>query len=490
MPIRLAAVLAVALACSCGEGDDPQPPEQNDVFVPSVWPPGGPSALRVTSLAALQQAIDAAQPGQVVELADGTYINGMLQLRTNQVVVQGQTPGGVHLTGAIHVVVSGQGNVLRGLQFHDGNIGEDTLIDVTGSDNTLSQLSIDGFTARRYVHVDGGTHRNTLSHCNLSRKPAKPIGPAIQVTTSATVPGYHRIRFCALRNFAGGGGDYGNEPIRIGLGEQRANAARTAVEHCRFSRLGRGDSESISLKSSQNVCRFNTFSDNPDSGLVFRAGNHNVAYGNFFVNGAGGVRLKEGHGHVLYQNYFETGQSDAVRLQFVATDPLTNIWFVHNTFVNMGAISLGGTGPEGVVFANNLLDRPTDFLFSDVGVGVSWVGNLYRGQSGIPAAAGLTAANPQLHPHPHGYLVPAPGSPAVDAAASEYGPLWDVPEVDDDPSLTADIAGQARPAAANKKDVGCWEVAASAAPAAPRRPLVASDVGPVYLGGPAVEPQP
>lgn len=479
------AVVGVLAGCSAAHEEAYPVPASTDVFVPSVWPASAGLALMVTSIPALQAALDAASPGQTIALADGTYFDATLYLRANGITVQAQTPGGVYLLGAEHIYIIGNSNVLRGFQFTSGDIGEDTVIDVTGNDNVLSQLNFSGYRARRYVHFDADSHRNELSYSAISRKSAAPIGPAIQINTSPTSAGHHRIRHCAFRLFPGPGGDHGNEPIRIGLGAERANASRTLVEHCYFSGVGSGDSESISVKSSENVCRFNTFTSNPGGMLVFRAGNHNIAYGNFFLAGAGGVRVKEGHGHNIVNNYFETGAEDAFAVDFVASDPAHDIRLVHNTFANMGAIDLGGPGPQGVVFANNLFDKAGAAIFVGDNGKASFVGNLYRGSLGIAAASGMTPIDPKLERNVDGYLAPAANSPAVDSASPQLPALLDVQGLDTDSAVKFDISGQPRPEARGQRDVGCSERQSSLSDAR-LRPLRLSELGPVYLGGPTI----
>jgi poly(beta-D-mannuronate) lyase len=195
-------------------------------------------------------------------------------------------PAGFAFTAHSTCLLTGSRNVFRGFQFTSGGIGDDTVIDVTGSENTLTQLKLDGYRARRYVQFASEIRSNEMTYSDIARKSAEPAGPAVQINTSPTVVGYHRNRYCAFRDFPGPGGEHGNEPIRIGLGEERSNASRTAFEHCYFARLGTGNSESISVKSSENVCRHNTFTDNPGGMLVFRAGNGIVAYANFFLAGS------------------------------------------------------------------------------------------------------------------------------------------------------------------------------------------------------------
>ena len=156
---------------------------------------------------------------------------------------------------------------------------------------------------------------------------------------------------CTFLNFDGEGGDFGNEPIRIGLGPEQNNTSGCIVEYCYFENVGLGDSESISLKSTFNVIRYNTCNNNPKAQFVFRTGNKNSAYGNFFIN-SGGIRIKEGGNHMVYNNYFE-GASELSSLELMnfklnqktkVGDPLTNIFVFHNTFYNPGKIEFGGAG--------------------------------------------------------------------------------------------------------------------------------------------------
>lgn len=215
--------------------------------------------------------------------------------------------------------------------------------------------------------------------------------------------------------------------------------------------------------------------------LVFRHGYWNVAYGNFFINGSGGIRIKEGANHYVYNNYFATGSADAIKLQYVAEYPLTNVNFVHNTFVNSGEIDLSGAGPTGVTFANNIFKKSSGNIFSNPNGGTSWAGNIYQGTLGITISSGMTNADPRLAINSHGYYGLTSLSPAIDASSSSYPAILDIANVDDDPSVLLDISGQSRPVTRTLKDVGCDEYTTGSTF---NHPLALSEVGPSYLGGP------
>ena len=437
------------------------------------------SVINVSSMADLQTAINSASSGDVFILADGTYTDATLNINQSNIIVKTETPGGVHLNGSQNIYIDGNYITFSGFQFTSGDIGSGYLIIVTGNHNVLTQLNFNGYSAKKYIAIAAGTQYNEISFCNIENKPASAVtGCTIQINTSPTVVGYHKIRYCSFKNFPGPGGDYGNEPIRIGLSTEMTNVSRSIVEYCYFENVGLGDGESISLKSTENICRYNTFTNNPEGMLVFRHGYWNVAYGNFFINGSGGIRIKEGANHYVYNNYFDTGSADAVKLQYVAEYPLSNINFVHNTFVNSGEIDLGGSGPTGITFANNIFKKSSGSIFTNPNEGTSWAGNIYSGTLGIFIPSGMTNADPQLVINSDGYFGLSSSSPAINASSSSYPAILDILNIDDDPLILLDVSGQPRPGSTTLKDVGCDEYTTGQIT---NRPLKLSDVGPSYL---------
>ena len=406
----------------------------------------------------------------------------VLTIDKNNIIVKAATPGGVILNGTQNIDITGSFITFSGFQFTSGDIGPDYLIEVSGNHNTLTQLNFNGYSAKKYIQIAAGTNYNEISYCNIENKPVSAdIGCTIQINTSPTVPGYHKIRYCSFKNFPGPGGDYGNEPIRIGLSTEMTNISRTIVEYCYFNNVGLGDGESISVKSTENICRYNTFTNNPEGMLVLRHGYRNVVYGNFFINGSGGIRIKEGANHYVYNNYFATGTADAIKLQYVVEYPLENINFIHNTFVNCGAIDLGGTGPTLVTFANNIFKKNSGNIFTNPNQGTSWAGNIRNGNLGITISSGMTNADPLLAINSDGYYGLTSLSPAINTSSSSYPAILDIENIDDDASVMLDISGQFRPAPLTLKDVGCDEYTTGTIT---NRPLNISDVGPSYLGGP------
>jgi hypothetical protein len=448
------------------------------------------ATINVASVSALQTAINNSNSGDVIILANGTYLNNTLNIGKNNITVKAASPGGVFLNGTNDININGNFITFSGFQFTNGDIGGSILIEVYGSYNKLTQLNFSGYFSKKYIEVRAGTQYNEITYCNIEKKPAAAAsGCTIQISTSPTVIGYHKIRYCSFQDFYGSGADFGNEPIRIGLSTENSNKSRAIVEYCYFNNTGLGDSESVSIKCQENTIRFCTFTNQQNAMLVFRNGDNNVAYGNFFIN-AGGIRVKEANNVFCYNNYFENSgvgsSADAVTFNYDTTTypvVLNNINFIHNTFYNCGDIDLGGIGATANTWANNIFQKGSGAIFSNANSGTTWTGNIYQGTLGISIPSGMTSANPQLVTNGDGYKGLSAISPAIDAASSSYPNILDIDIIDDDPTLLFDGSGKSRPSTLTLKDVGSDEFTTGTTT---NHPLVVTEVGPSYLGGPSL----
>ena len=450
------------------------------------------ATINVNSINALQSACNNSSAGDIIVLANGTYSNVTLDINNSNISVLAQTPGGVFLNVYGDINIYGNNITFSGFQFTQGDIGTGYLIEVYGSRNKLTHLNFSNYYAKKYIEIKAGTQYNEITYCNLEKKPAEAaIGCTIQISTSPSVIGYHKISYCSFQNYYGLGGDNGNEPVRIGLGAEYLNKSRTTVEYCYFNNTGLGDSETVSVKCQENVVRYCTFTNQQNAMLCFRNGDNNVAYSNFFIN-AGGIRVKEANNIYCYNNYFENSgvgsTAEAITYVYVAplvppttasprTLNLSNINFIHNTFYNCGDMDLGGNGPVNNTWANNIFRKASGNLFSNNNNGISWVGNIHQGTIGINIPSGMTNTNPFLALNANGYYGLTASSPVNNATAS-YPAILDIANMDDDPGLLFDIAGRPRPATVTLKDVGCEEYTTGTLS---NRPLTLADVGPSYL---------
>lgn len=439
----------------------------------------------VSSVSALQTAINAASEGDTIYLQNGTYLNNTLTLSKNNLHIMAQSNGGVTLNGTNAIVISGNNNVFSGFQFTSGSISG-FVIEVTGSNNTLRQLNFNGYSAQKYINIKAPSQYNLVSYCNFENKPiSAPAGNLIHVGADAVIPGYHTISHCSFQNMPGAGGDNGNECIRLSNGAQSTYVARTVVEYCYFENTGGGDSECLSVKCMENTLRFNTFNNNPDAMMVFRNGNNNIAYGNFFLN-SGGIRVKEANNIYCYNNYFYQagvgGTMNAVSYIYVNPN-LNNINFSYNTFVECGMIDFA-SGATNNTWANNLFYKNSGDLFMGQATGINFMGNLFNGTLGIGISSGMNPILTNLVLNANGCYELAAGSTAIDASVSGFPAIIDIAGIDDDPSLLFDYSLQGRPALVSSKDIGCDEYTAGTKL---NTPLALADVGPAYLGGPPTE---
>ena len=447
-------------------------------------PNSNAATIIATSIVDLQNKINAATSGDIIKLANGRYTNNSITIAKSNVIVQAATLGGVYLDGTNAITISGSHVTFSGFQFTAGAI-TGNVISVSGINNVITQLNFNGYSAQKYIVLNAPSQYNEVTFCNFENKPiGAPIGNLIHIDPSATVPGYHKIRYCSFQNMPGLGGDNGNECIRISNGATSTYVSRTTIEFCYFNNTGKGDSETISNKCRENVIRYNTVVNNQDAWFCFRNGDNCVAYGNFFI-GAGGIRVKEANNIYCYNNYFENagvgGNADAVTLVYYtanSTNVLNNINFLHNTFVNCGSIDLGGVGAINNLWANNIFQKSSGNIFTNANLGTTFVGNIYSGTLGISISSGMTNLNPKLTLNSDSFYGLSPSSPAINASSASYSAILDIANVDDDPTILLDISGQIRPASAIAKDVGCDEYSTGSTTI---HPLKISEVGPSYL---------
>ena len=444
----------------------------------------GAAIINVSSISALQSAINSSAPGDEIVIANGTYSGSTISIPSgkNGVIVRSATPGGVFLTGTCAITIGGNSNIFSGFRFNSSSTGNIVVV-VTGSYNHVTQLDFNGVSTQKYIHLNTPGLHNVISYCNFKNKPTgATIVNLVHVSADASNPGYHNIQRCSFQDMPGAGGDAGNECIRLENGAQSTRIARTVIEYCYFSNTQGGDSETISFKCRENVVRYCTMTNNQNAQFVFRNGNDNVAYGNFFM-GAAGFRVKEANNCYMYNNYFENSGVGGINgcVEYVAAPGFgQNIHFTHNTVVNSGVIHFEGQTANQ--WANNIFSYASGNIFSGTPSGITFLGNMYQGTLGVSIPSGMTSVNPQLARNSDGWLGLAAASPAIDAGDGTWPALMDIANVDDDPTLTLDTSGQSRPASKILKDVGCDEYGVNVTL---NRPLALSDVGPSYLGGPS-----
>ncbi len=446
--------------------------------------------VNVSTILALQTAINNATAGDTIMLLNGTYINNTINIATNNITIQAQTAGGVFLNGSNSISFTGNYVTFSGFQFISGTITGNA-ITVNGNNNTLTQLNFNGYDAGHMIYITG--QNNIVSYSNFQNKPATNnvnhggTGDMVQIIPNATNPGYNTIRYCSFKHMPGFGGDFGNECIRIGDGAYSTYISRTLVEYCYFEDTGNGDSESISVKSRENCLRFNTSYNNPNAMFSFRNGDNNVAYSNFFIK-SGGIRCKQSNNIYCYNNYFQkagTNQNSSlpgsgtapVTLEYVGTGYGDNFNFIHNTFYKCSDSKIA-SGLTNRTWANNIFYSDSSTVFSGANSGQSYAGNIYQGVLGFTIASGINNINPLLVLNSNNYYGLSASSPAIGAASASYPAIINIIGLNNDTNLLFDIQGQARPATITLKDVGCDQYTSGSVT---NYPLDSCQAGPSYL---------
>ncbi|QDT67884.1 Chondroitinase-B precursor [Planctomycetes bacterium MalM25] len=454
----------------------------------------------VGSAAQISTALQTAQPGDTLVMADGVWTNQRIEfasdgLAGSPITLRAQTPGGVVLNGNSSLRISGDHLVADGLRFEGGALGDnDHIVQFRGSNGeaTNSRLTNSTFIDynpasinTRYFWVSMYGQSNRVDHNHFSGQ--SHSGVTVTVWRSDPVADLHQIDNNYFGDRPEGNGN-GFETIRIGTSDQSLSNSLTVVENNLFERTD-GEIEIISNKSGSNTFRYNTFRDSSGT-LTLRHGNDTLVEGNFFLgegkSGSGGVRVI-GERQTLINNYFQNldGRADgAISISAgVENSPLNEYFQVkdaliaHNTIVsvNDAAITFDhGLGSsdrtllaEDVTVANNLIWSTQDPLFEgNEGSGWTWEGNIAFGQSLGPAAGnpGVTFVDPQLTLGADGLFRPGSNSPSVNNGVGDYSGL-----------ISTDMDGQPR---VSVFDIGADEFSAAAIV---RKPLEAGDVGPDWL---------
>ncbi|ADJ43608.1 lyase precursor [Amycolatopsis mediterranei S699] len=435
------------------------------VVVPG--PAASAAQVRVTSLAALQSAMDKANPGDTIVLADGSYSAGStLSIKrsgtsTAPVTVAAEHTGQATITGSkTFAFASGVSNVvLRGFKFR----GSAKLsVPAGASNNRLTrndfQLTADG----NWVTVSGDdtvVDRNVFQNRTSQGVFLQILGPSGAMAKRVHV--HHNYFY--NHQFSGSNG---GESIRLGLSDHQSYTANALIENNLFEKAD-GDSEAISVKSSDNVVRYNTIRDSRGY-IVLRHGNRSTVEGNVLFGS--GIRF-HGNDHKIVNNYVANSGGRAIVFgsgDEADSGPTSKLHdrpdrdtVAYNTVIGSSSVIDGDGGnfkPKDCVVADNIVEGTSGTLVTlPSGSTVKYEGNITSGgTAGIPSRS----VDPKLVKDAAGLYRLASGSPAIDAGVGSY------------PFAAKDFDLQARGGA---YDVGADEYFATGAT---RVPLTKADVGP------------
>ncbi|MFF8614139.1 polysaccharide lyase 6 family protein [Streptomyces sp. NPDC015350] len=439
----------------------------------------------VSTLAELQNAIDAAAPGDRIIVADGTYtvpaggainISGKNGTGAAPITIVSKSRGGAVLRGERSFVLANSSNItISGFAFR-----QSLTLEIPENCSSIR------LTRNDFQHADTGdpywvvvrANDTKIDRNHFHNKTTTGIflvvdGPGSTGMAQRT----HIFRnYFSDHSFAGSNG---GESIRLGVSGRALSAANAVVEYNLFERAD-GDPEAISVKSSDNTIRYNTIRDSR-GGIVLRHGNRSRVEGNYLIGGEEGVRLY-GNDHVVVNNYLaglskralvvgsgttrdhNSGETQEERR---GNDACDRAVIAHNTLVDNAETLSGETNrtyePQGVVIADNLLVGGTGSLVAmGATTGFTWQTNMLWGAAanGNIPSGGFTRADPKLVAGPDGVFRLSAASPAIGAATLTGTTVAD------------DIDGDQR---GSTRDIGADEYATQPAL---RHPLTTADVGP------------
>jgi hypothetical protein len=421
------------------------------------------ATITVTSLSALQTAINNAVPGDIIILANGVY-TASSDITINEqgtaaqpITIKAQTIGGAEIKGTagFSIVSPAKYIIIQGFKFTH-NASQATMASGTSFCRwTRNIFETPG--AGENLLLNGSDHEvdyNTFQHKNALGRFIAVRGSGSQIAQRLYI---HHNYFFDQQPQTGNGA----ETVQFGLSGYSLSSSNSIMEYNLFEEC-QGENEMISIKSSAVTVRYNTIRD-CGAQFTLRHGNFCVVYGNYFIN-TPGIRIF-GDDHKIFSNHFENcnpainiGNGDG---EVANGDPLTahdrpdRVLIAYNTLVNNPSNitqsgRTNGLGATAITVANNIV-QGGGAAASIAGpyTGGVWSGNMIYNTNGAGSmpAAGYTTANPLLARDATGTFHLQSGSPAINAGTGSY------------PSVTFDMDGQARTAPLDK---GADEVSGAA----------------------------
>jgi len=430
----------------------------------------------VSSLEALQEAIDHAKPGTVIVLKNGVYktskdiLVNATGTKTQPVIIEAETAGLTEITGAggINLVSPAKYVIIRGFKFtHTASKAR------TSAGSTFCRWTNNVFETPGtgdYLTLGGSDHeidRNTFQNKDSLGKFIAVKGVGSQIAERLHI---HHNYFKTHKNQ---GNRNGAEALQFGLSGFSLSSSNSIIEYNLFEDCD-GENELISVKASKVIVRYNTIRNCPAQ-FTLRHGNFNQVYGNYFIN-TPGLRIY-GDDHLVHSNHFENcsiginigngGAEVADGAPLTSHDRPDRIIIAFNTLVNnksniVQTARTNGLGSTYVTIANNIVVGGGPAV-SIVGPALhhNAEGNIFfktETTRDIPANS-FVMKDPKLLKDKTGAYHLQKGSPAVDAAKENYA------------AVLVDMDGQNRN---GKKDIGADEFSGAPVKA---RILQPSDVG-------------
>ncbi len=519
-----------------------------DNFAVTELPAVATGTTRFVTDAASFNALPKLNAGDVVVMRNGAYgalnkgldtsITSDAVAQSNPIIIRAETPGGVDVTAPSALILKSKGITLAGLDF----LSTSGMIDNSGTNpvyliQTAQGSSYHKLSNIRLLNSGAGDdygywvflsgYHHTVEYCSFEGKNEPNGCPVLcmkgftKTEADMNTQRLHAVRYCYFgpRECEAGSGGNGYETIRIGDSDSQAIDMHCTVEQNLFyhsiwrsDATPAGEVEVISNKSVGNQILNNTLLETQGE-ICLRTGDSCVVDGNYILGGGtysgttislnpatglqGGIRVL-GYNHIVRNNHLVnlSGSSLGAALSVLSGSlpfvvgtgtggqagykPANNAQIYNNTMIdcyemNLGLVHSGTFAPTGVQLYNNAWQGNSGSYgirrnnnFTQAGSGQNYIygptGNY--GWTGLTGGV-YTTATPDISVAFDNYLIPSATSPLLNLAS---------------PTLVAakDVRGLTRPA--GSEDIGSFEKQVSGSG---KRPLLRSEVGPIFDGGPA-----
>ena len=396
----------------------------------------------VTNQEEYRDAVERAQPGDVIVLANGVWRDFEILLVGNgeperPITLTAETKGQVVISGQSNLRLAGSHLVVSGLVFRDGYTPTNTVISFRrtkgepANHSRVTEVVIDRFNNPERHEIDFwvlmfGRH-NRFDHNHVVGKGNLGVTMAVRLDGEENQRNHHRID----HNYFGPRpilGSNGGETLRIGTSHYSMTDSLTVVENNVFDRCN-GELEIISNKSGGNVFRGNLFLESRGT-LTMRHGNNAVIEDNVFLgNGVpntGGIRVIN-KGHVVRNNYlhgltgYRFGAAFTV-MNGVPDSPLNRYHQVedalmeNNSIIECSYIEMAGGSDEersatpiDSTFRSNLVfnrDGANIIRVHDDISGIAFAGNASNAVEDLPVKQGFANSPVEMRQAANGLWYP------------------------------------------------------------------------------------
>jgi poly(beta-D-mannuronate) lyase len=417
-------------------------------------------SVSVSNAETLQQAIQAAQPGDEIVMEAGVWKDVQIQFvargeANRPIILRAEEPGAVSLEGLSSLSLAGEYLIVDGLYFKNGHTPANSVIQFRmDKDNLANHCEVTNTVIEDYTQpnrydpdhwVEFYGQHNALTHSYLAGKSNQ--GPTVRVyfNGNQNIRNYHQISNNHFGPRPRKGGPKA-ETMQIGDSYTSMTPSYVQVSNNFFERCN-GEVEIISSKSNFNEFRNNIFFECEGS-LVMRHGNYCVVDGNLFIGDEksqfnGGIRVIN-TGHWITNNYFYQLKGDEFRaalaiMNGIPKSPLnrynqvTDAVVAYNTWVDcetpwqfsvganmkkndvLPASEIRSARPIRTILANNLITNhwadPAPFKAYDKVDGIQFENNVIdnQGQGKVPYK-GVASASLELLELSSWLYIPAIGS--------------------------------------------------------------------------------